>query len=132
MTSRIDELSPDFVGGANIKLTLSDPLARLVAFTGVAIAVDYSDTDDLGGIQMPLELIVSSPSPGLFQRQNIGLVRDGISQQTPPGSVSFVPREGGQFLVLLREVGHNRAYGTLTLTVEGTQADASVTLSQSA
>ncbi|MEE9395194.1 MAG: hypothetical protein V3W41_22105 [Planctomycetota bacterium] len=121
----LDEISPEFIGTPQLTLKLSDPTTPLRSFTSIVFDVDYSaaETEELGGIMMPLEMIVTGPSATSFVREVFGDQPGGISQRDPPSSIAFTPQEGGRFNVMIREVGHNKLFGTLRVDVEGTIND---------
>jgi hypothetical protein len=110
--STLEELAPMYVGAEALALSV-DPNATLQAFTAIDISVDYSGADPLG-VRLPLELLITSPSPTNFRRRQF--------LRSAPDVISFTPQEGGRFLVVLREVGHNRLLGKLSLVVEGDRA----------
>ena len=122
-TNAIDELSPDYVGSKRIKLTNADPLTTPRSFRAVVIDVDYSDADEIGEVELPIELIVGAPTDENFIRQ--------IFYDLVPSQVAFTPKEGGSFLIMVREVFHNKIFGTLRVEVEGRLNDVSVTRGQS-
>jgi hypothetical protein len=130
VTSLLDEISPEFIRSEVFTLTLSEPLVAAKAFTAVLIDVNYDGADEFGGVMNPLELTIDSPSPDLFVRDIFGDVAGGISQREPPSQVAFTPKEGGRFRITLREVGHNKLYGTLQVDVLGTINDPSVAQGQ--
>ena len=116
MAGILDELAPMYVGSEALSLSLSDPLTPLRAFVPVDIDVDYTGAGD-DGVVLPLEMLVTGPSPQSFSRQ--------VFRRTAPSVITFTPYEGGTFLVLLREVGHNKLRGKLILTVAGERLDPS-------
>jgi hypothetical protein len=105
----IDELSPAYVRDKRINLTL-DVGARPRANSSVLVSVSYARTLP-EGVALPLVLEVQGPSHRSYVRRDY--------TRAAPGSVIFTPQEGGPFVVTLREVGHNRWWGSLNLTVEG-------------
>jgi len=119
MTSLVDEISPSYVGAELIGLSTAEPSVTSRSFNAVLLDVDYSDTDEIGGVVLPIEMTVTPPSPSGFQRQ--------IFRLLTPSQIAFTPQEGGPHLVLLREVGHNRVYGTIQLAVLGSINDPNVT-----
>jgi hypothetical protein len=110
MSGTADELAPMYVGSEALSLSLADPLATLRAFSPIEVAVDYSGAGD-GGVALPLEMLVTGPSSTSFVRK--------VFWRTTPSLLTFTPQEGGNFLVLLREVGHNKLRGKLAIVVEG-------------
>lgn len=116
--SQIDEISPDYVGAASIKLApaTNDP-AR--AFNPVDITVAIHSNAAMAKqvkLSPPLEMTVTAPSPGGFMRH--------VFYKTVPSSITFTPREGGQHLVRLSEVGHNRWHSELVVDVQGERLSA--------
>lgn len=114
----IDDLAPEFVGKQLFRLTLATTDAPR-AFNAVEVSVELLDEALLYGIELPLELTVTAPSPSGFQRK--------IFRRILPIELTFVPREGGEHLVSLREVGHNHWWGSLVVNVAGDSADPRVT-----
>lgn len=112
--STLDELAPLEVGSESLGLSLADPTATLQAFRAININVDYSGAGD-DGVQFPLELRITGPSPSSFEQH--------FFRRTAPSQLSFTPKEGGPYLVLLREVAHNRRKGKLVLEVAGERVD---------
>lgn len=110
----LDDLAPMLVGSESLALTYTDASAERRAFYPVDLDVDYAGAGD-DGVRLPLELLVQGPSSTSFYRH--------IFSRFVPSQVSFAPKEGGQFLVLLREVGHNRLLGRIVVEIEGEQAD---------
>jgi hypothetical protein len=110
MANTQDELCPDYVGASRITLTLDDATATIRARSTVFIDVNYDDCDP-EGVVLPLVLTVTTERGTTFTRTNF--------TRTAPTQVSFVPREGGLYTVRLAEFGHNRWFGSLTVTVLG-------------
>ena len=112
MASSLDQLCPMYVGSEALGLSLADPAATRRAFNSISVNVDYSGAGS-EGVRFPLELLIKGPSVSNFRRH--------IYRRTTPPSFSFKPIEGGQHLVVLREVGHNRLIGKLAIAVDGDQ-----------
>lgn len=108
--SIVDEISPEFMGEDLIGLSLNIETSNPRAFKAVVIDVDPSAADP-EGLVLPLELIIRPPT-------NANIIRTYFTDRVP-ATLSFRPLEGGEHLVLLREVAHNRYTGTLTIEVEG-------------
>jgi len=107
-----DEICPGYIGDRLIRITVADPTVKPLAGAPVDLLVDYSACDALGGVCLPLELVVSDPKAA------------GVELTTylraAPRLLSFTPRRGaGTYTVLLRETGHNLWLGTLRVPVEG-------------
>lgn len=108
--SILDELAPLYVGSESLKLSLAEPNTEARAFRSVTVLVDYSGAGE-DGVQLPLELRVTGPSAESYVQR--------FFRRTAPSELSFTPKEGGSFLVLLREVAHNRRRGKLVVQVAG-------------
>jgi hypothetical protein len=116
MTSTLqDEICPGYIGTELITISLALPDIEPRSFQYVLLNVDYSATDEIGGIVLPLELMVTAPTISNFRRTIFDLVA------TP--QLSFQPQEAGEHLIVLREVAHNRVYGKLLIQVAGEKAD---------
>ena len=110
----VEEICPDTIGEDRFVLTLSSATPTPKAFGVVEILVDYAQAAP-EGVVLPLELLVQAPSSSGFVRR--------YYRRTAPSSVTFVPKEGGPHLVVLREVGHNRWVGKLRVSVAGDPID---------
>jgi hypothetical protein len=106
-----DELCPGYVGERWIGLSLADPLAARIPYDPIDVKVDTAKCDAVGGVQLPLELIVTGPTT----------VSRTVLLYMVPSQVSFTPREGGRHVVVLREIAHNRWVGKLRVDVEATE-----------
>jgi hypothetical protein len=106
----LDELSPATIGEDKIGLTQD---VSTIAQVGkvLQIDVDYSAVDLIGGVSLPIDVIVQGPTEAGF------LAR--VYRNYKPVSISFVPVEAGDHLVLIREQAHNRWVGRLIVTVAG-------------
>ena len=67
------------------------------------------------GLAGEIELIVTGPSESSFFRH---VYRRGL-----PSVVTFTPKEGGKHLVTIREVTHNKWWGSLAVEVLGESVD---------
>ena len=110
MSAILDAICPMSVGAPAIVLSLVEPLVAPRAFRPIDIAVSFAGAGG-EGVALPLEFTVVGPSPTSFIRHYF--------RRSAPSVVTFTPREGGLFLVRLREGAHNRLYGTLRLDVAG-------------
>jgi len=111
-----DDLSPRSLGTRRLTLTLSAETQVLAAFRPLTVDVDYSAAAP-EGVVLPLEMTIVGPrgaterSPRFFARH--------FYRRTRPSSLTFIPTEGGDYLVRVAEVGHNRWWGALALSVTG-------------
>jgi hypothetical protein len=109
----IDEISPAYVGAQSIKLTFATTDApRAFNAVDINLAIQPGATKAVEvGLSLPLELTITSPSNTNFKRH--------IYRRTVPSTITFTPREGGAHLVRISEVGHNRWWGSLIVSVAG-------------
>lgn len=110
--SRVENISPDSIGKAMIELTLEDPDAPIRAHQPVLLNLNYLRADKVGGVVLPLEVIVSSGSSSSSFRRT-------TYRRIIPTTFTFTPVEGGPHLVRIRELFHNRWYGWIKLDVDG-------------
>ena len=116
----VDQICPEYVGRDVLSLTPAST-AGAQAFEPVELVVAVDPTKDTdgtaqrAGLMIPLELIVTSPSPENFFRH--------VYRRVLPASISFTPKEGGSHTVVLREVFHNRWLGKLVVDVAGETTD---------
>lgn len=108
--SALEEISPSYVREKRIDLTLDETTVKVRAFQQALLNVAY-DRALPEGVMLPLVLEIQGSSPQSYQRREY--------TQVPPTAIIFTPREGGPHLVVLREVAHNRWWGSLNLDVEG-------------
>lgn len=110
----LDILSPSDVRTRRITLALARPFDRRLAFRPIELSVRLTGAALTAGIVLPLELTVTSATLANFYRH--------VFTRVAPTSVTFTPREGGEHLVRLREVTHNKWWGALVVVVEGDQS----------
>lgn len=105
-----DEICPGDIGDSLLRLTLADSAAPRRPQEPIELLVDYARADALGGVVLPLECIISGPSGHLERR---------IFTVAAPVSLMLTPTESGTYVVLLREMAHNKWVGTLRVVVDG-------------
>lgn len=110
----LDVLSPRTVRAPNIVLALASQ-AQPQAFRAVDLSVTVIGDALTAGLSLPLELSVTSPSSS---RTGLPTYRH-VFRRIVPSLVTFTPKEGGTFVVRLRELCHMRWQGSLLLTVAG-------------
>lgn len=118
MVATLDILSPVFVGEDRITLTVNENSKPLLSFKIITINVNY-DLAGEEGISLPLEFILQ---PGFGGGGEANGYQQKIFRRTAPETISFTVPSAGQYLLLLREIHHNRWQGRLIMTVEGDQA----------
>lgn len=106
----VDEVSPEFVGEDRLVLTLSDETRSPSAFNAVRIDVDYSGVAP-EGVVLPLVMTIRPPTRADRVQRTF--------RRRRPKALVFFPREGGQYLVQLRECFHNRWFGSILVAVAG-------------
>lgn len=111
----LETLAPSAVRQPLIVLALANPLAVPSAFRSVAISVTPTAAALTAGLSLPLELSVTSPSSSRTGNQTYV----HVFRRIVPTLVSFVPKEGGAFLIRVRELQHNRWWGALLVQVAG-------------
>jgi len=114
-TSLADELCSMTVGAAGFVLALSDARITQRARTAVSVTVNYDACEPEDAV-LPLELIITGPSPSSFKRR--------IFRRALPSAFDFTPVEGGTHQVMLRETWHNRWIGVLSVNVAGEELGA--------
>jgi hypothetical protein len=114
-TAVLDEISPSYIREPRIDVTLSPDTPKPQAFVPVLMLVSFERCKP-EGVMLPLIFEVQGPSPSSYQRREF--------VHSPPDSLVFKPIEGGVHTVTLREVAHNRWFGSLRVTVEGDPLDA--------
>ena len=110
--ARIEDISPDSIGKVMIELTLEDPDAPVRAHQPCALKLNYKRADALGGVVLPIDIIVSSGSSSSSYRRV-------TYRRIVPATFTWTPVEGGPHLVVVRERFHNRWYGWIKLDVDG-------------
>jgi len=115
MTALYDILSPDYVGEDRITVSVDEASRPLMAYKPVTLNLDYADTGDEGAV-VPIELIVQ-PKSGAGGTEG-GYVNK-VFRSTPPTTFTFAPQGAGDYLIVIREVAHNRWQGRLIITVGG-------------
>lgn len=112
MADILDLISPTNVGSDQISITLEEGVSPVQnkAFT---IFFDYSQAQDLGGLVLPIELIV----------QPLNLDLDAyfkkVFRRSFPSSFSFSLPGAGDYLIVMRECFHNKFQGRLVITLSG-------------
>ena len=115
MANKIDIIAPTDIGKDAIALNINEDSEPLRAAKVLQIDVDYTSVDE-GGIEVPLELIIQ-PAFGGGGTAN-GYKRK-VYRRTAPSRILYLPPMGGSYLVLLREIHHNRLQGRLVIDVAG-------------
>jgi hypothetical protein len=115
MASKIDTISPVGIGKDAITLNINEESEPLQAAKVLQIDIDYSAVDSKG-VCVPLELIIQ-PAFGGGGTAN-GYMRK-VYRRVAPSRFLYRPPMGGQYLIVLREIHHNRLQGRLLIDVAG-------------
>ena len=107
-----EELFGDFFRAEAIDLVQLDVLAPPRAFEPIALQVLVSSRYLADGLVPPLELILAAPNGQHLVRELAQL----------PLAVLFTPTSGGTWRATLREVAHNRWWGSIDIDVIGEPA----------
>jgi hypothetical protein len=113
-TQTIDSISPTFIGADMIDIAIDDASKPLTVGKVITLNFGYSRTLP-GGLVKPLKLIVQ-PAFG----SGAGYIEETFDTFIPD-SFAFQVQGAGQYLVVLREVGHNQWQGRVLLDVAGDQ-----------
>jgi hypothetical protein len=113
--ANLDDLSPRYLGEDRIGLKLAAG-QNPIAGRAVSILIDYTALAPYQA-ELPLEMVVQASAPESYQRRVFSRLR--------PTALMIVPREGGTHSVVLREIGHNRWWGKLRVSMQGEKLEAS-------
>lgn len=105
----LDDLAPAYVRDKRFDLAVEQG-AKVAAGRPLLVTVSYRRALP-EGVMLPLLLEVQGPSRASYVRREYTRVA--------PSSVIFTPQEGGPFVIIIREVAHNKFWGSLNVTVEG-------------
>lgn len=113
MSGILDDICPPAIGARAIVLAPADLTPpRAFAPVDLLVTIHVANTQALQtGLSVPLELVVTAPSPSGFVRR--------FYRRVVPSRVTFTPQEGGDHTVRLRELGHNEWWGAYTVSVAG-------------
>jgi len=112
---QLDEIAPLYVREKRLDLTLDQSITTVRAFAPVLVQISYERALP-EGVTLPLVFELQGPSAQSYQRREY--------LRTAPASIIFTAREGGPHVATLREVAHNRWWGSLRLDVEGERIEA--------
>ena len=112
MSEMLDIISPTYVGADKIGISI-DPVSQpLLVGRVVTLDFDYSACAPVG-VVLPLKLIVQpafGDGTGYFEK---------TFNRAPPTSYAFSVLGAGQYLAVIKELGHNSWQGRLLFTVAG-------------
>ena len=111
----IEAICPETIGERKFTLraTSHPQSAKVATFETLVLAIDYGDTDE--GVVLPLEVQVTT----LADRRAYERV---VYESTAPAQVIVRPVEPGWWVVTVRELHHNRWWGSLSFEVVGSRA----------
>lgn len=111
-TNAADEMFPDSFGAEALTLAPFDTDAQARAFEPYPLTVELASLYQENGLSAPFELVVAAPSGR----------HDVVELAELPLAVMLRAQEGGTHRVTLREIGHNRWWGSTTIDVDGDPA----------
>lgn len=110
----LDLISPNYVGEDRIAITV-DPVSKpLTVGRIITLNFDYSATKPVGVVK-PLKLILQPAFGDGAGYQEV------VFDRFVPSSYAFQVNGAGQYLAVIREVGHNLWQGRIVLDVAGDQ-----------
>ena len=113
MSEIIDRISPVNIGIDKFVLSVDEASKPLYSYKPVTVNIDYSNAD-IEGIGLPI-IIVVQPAFG----DGTGYIRR-VFYRSAPSSFTFYTSVGkGQYLIVVKEFGHNHWQGRLTIDVDG-------------
>lgn len=113
MSDVINKISPVYIGEDRFVLTVDPISLPLLSYNFITININYDDADP-EGVVLPL-IATIQPAFG----DGTGYIRK-VYKTTAPSSLTFQASVGaGDYLVTVREWGHNRWQGRLVVTVAG-------------
>jgi hypothetical protein len=113
MTEIIDTISPVYIGEDKFTLTIDEASKPLLSYKPLSINIDYSEADP-EGVVLPI-IIVVQPAFG----DGTGYIKKTFSRSAPSTFSFFASAGAGDYLILVREYGHNQWQGRLVITVGG-------------
>jgi hypothetical protein len=114
MTATLDSLSPYYIGADKIAVSL-DQSSILRTFQPITLNFDYSQTG-INGIILPIEVVVQ---PAFYPGGPAAGFKSKLFKKSRPESFTFTPPSAGQYLVLIRELFHNKWQGRIVLNISG-------------
>jgi len=115
MPSKIDTIAPTYIGKDAISLNINEDSEPLQAHKVLQIDIDYTNCGE-EGVSVPVELIIQ---PGFGGGGTANGYTNKIYRRTAPSRILYRPPQGGEYLILLREIHHNRYQGRLLIEVAG-------------
>jgi hypothetical protein len=114
MSEIIDTISPVFIGEDKFTLTIDEASKPLLSYKPISINIDYSEADLEGGVVLPIVIVVQ-PAFG----DGTGYIRKTFSRSAPSSFSFFASAGAGDYLIVVKEYGHNQWQGRLVITVGG-------------
>lgn len=113
MSELIDSISPVFVGSDKFILEIDEGSKPVLSYRPVTINIDYSAVGTVG-VGLPIIAVVQ-PAFG----DGTGYSKTTFSLSKPSSFTFFTSVGAGDYLVLIKEFGHNQWQGRLIVTVGG-------------
>jgi len=118
MTAILDIMSPTYIGEKKLTVEV-DPASELMTNRPITINFGYDNAlvnNFNHSVNLPLQLIVQ---PGFGDGGTGNGFIEQIFRKSRPSSYTFSVPSSGNYLVTLREMYHNRWFGSLTINVTG-------------
>ena len=113
MSEIVDSISPAYIGSDKFILEVDEASKPLVSYNLITINIDYSEADPTG-VVLPIIIVVQ---PGFGD--GTGYIKKSFSRSAPSSFTFYASVGAGEYLVLVREYGHNQWQGRLIITVAG-------------
>jgi len=126
MTAILDIMSPTYIGEKKLTVEV-DPASELLTNRPITINFGYDNaivSNFNHSVNLPLQLIVQ---PGFGEGGTGNGFISKTFRQSRPSSYTFSVPSSGNYLVTLREMYHNRWFGSLTISVTGDEFSRLVT-----
>lgn len=105
----LEELSPPTLRQPAIIIQLARPLDPRRPGRAIRFLVSVDGTLAPRGLVLPVEEMITGPGGAI--------VRQTEHRRLLASSITFTPRKGGNYMLLLREVAHDMHYGTFAFSV---------------
>lgn len=107
----LDELAPPTLRQAAILISLARPQDARRALQPIRFLVSVDAELASRGLVLPVEELITGPGGTIVRQTEHRLLL--------PPQLTFTPRKGGLYQLMLRETAHDMHYGTLPFDVTG-------------
>lgn len=113
MSEIIDTISPAYIGSDKFVLTVDESSLPLQSYRLISINIDYSAAYP-NGVVLPIKIFVQ-PAFG----DGTGYIEKTFTRFAPSRFSFYAEAGAGDYLILVKEFGHNQWQGRLVITVGG-------------